>query len=71
MISVQVVGSDRRGVSGADVRISWRGYTHSTGRTNSSGSVSWDVSSGSGTIYVDGTEVYEGQISGSMTVQKR
>ena len=71
MVTVQVIGNDRRGVSGADVHITWRGYTHSTGRTNSSGSVSWDVSSGSGTIYVDGTQVYEGQISGTMTVYKR
>lgn len=71
MITIRVVDSNRRGVSGADVRISWRGYTHSNGRTNSSGSVSWDVSSGSGTIYVDGTKVYEGQIKGTMTVQKR
>lgn len=70
MITVKVVGTDGRGVSGADVQISWRGYTHSTGRTNSSGVVSWDVSSGSGTIYVDGRKVYEGQINGSVTVRK-
>lgn len=70
MIVVRVVGQDGRGVSGADVQISWRGYTHSTGRTNSAGEVSWDVSSGSGTIYVDGQKVYEGQISGTVTVRK-
>ena len=71
MITVQVVGNDGRGVAGADVQISWRGYTHSTGRTNSSGQVSWDVSTGSGTIYVDGRQVYEGQINGTITVHKR
>lgn len=71
MIAVQVIGSDGRKIAGADVRISWRGYTHSTGRTNNSGLVSWNVSSGSGTIYVDGTKVYEGQISGTMTVHTR
>lgn len=71
MIAVQVIGSDGRKVAGADVRISWQGYTHSTGRTNSSGSVSWNVSSGSGTVYVDGTKVYEGNISGTITVRKR
>ncbi|MBX3056699.1 MAG: hypothetical protein KF770_09530 [Anaerolineae bacterium] len=70
MITVKVLGNDGRPVNGADVRISWREYTHSTGRTNSSGQVSWDVSPGSGTIYVDGTKVHEGQISGTMTFYK-
>jgi hypothetical protein len=71
MISIKVVDSSGNSISGADVQISWRGYTHSTGRTDSSGRISWDVSSGSGTIYVEGKEVYEGEISGSMTVQSR
>ena len=69
MITVRVIDRNGNSVSGADVQISWRGYTHSTGHTDSSGSISWDVSSGSGTIYVNGKEVYEGEISGSTTVQ--
>jgi len=70
MITVQAVGKDGRGVAGVNVQISWRGYTHSTGRTNSSGQVSWDVSSGTGTIYVDSKKVYDGQISGTVSVRK-
>lgn len=71
MITVRVVDYNGRAVSGAEVQISWRGYTHSRGRTDSSGRISWDVSSGSGTIYVEGKEVYEGEISGSITVEAR
>lgn len=68
MITIRVVDQRGNAVAGADVQISWRGYTNSTGRTDSSGNLAWDVSSGSGTIYVDGKEVYEGGISGSLTV---
>lgn len=71
MITVQVVDYHGRTVSGAEVHISWRGYTHSRGRTDHSGRISWDVSSGSGTIYVEGTRVYEGEINGSITVRTR
>jgi len=71
MITVQVIGGNGRGVSGADVQITWRGFTHSKGRTNSSGQVSWDVSSGSGTIYVNGNQVYDGPVNGNVTVPER
>jgi len=69
MITIRVIDKDGNSISGADVQISWRGYTHSTGRTDSSGNVYWDVSSGSGTIYVNGKEVYNGDITGSKTVR--
>ena len=68
MITIRVVDSKGNSISGADVQITWRGYTHSTGRTDSSGKVSWDVSSGSGVIYVNGQKCYEGEINDSMTV---
>lgn len=71
MITVRVVDYNGRAVSGAEVQISWRGYTHSRGRTDSSGRISPDVSPGSGTIYVEGKEIYEGEISGSITVESR
>ena len=70
MIKVRVVDGRGRGVSGADVHISWSGsWTHSRGRTNSNGEVSFDVSPGSGEILVDGRKVFSGQIRGSMTVR--
>jgi len=69
MITVEVVGNDGRPLNNADVQISWRGWTHSKGRTNSSGRVSWDVSSGSGTIYVNGRQVYDGSINGTIRVR--
>jgi hypothetical protein len=50
--------------------IGCREWRRPDGRTNSSGQVSWDVSPGSGTIYVDGKKVYEGQLSGTATVYK-
>lgn len=71
MIIVQVVNHNGHPVSGAEVQISWRGYTHSRGRTDSSGRISWNVSSGSGTIYVEGKEVYKGEIRDSITVRSR
>ncbi|MBN2469639.1 MAG: hypothetical protein JXN59_02850 [Anaerolineae bacterium] len=70
MITVEVVGSDGRAAAGVEVMINWDGYTHSRGRTDSAGRVSWDVSSGSGKIYVEGTKVHEGRISGTMCVQR-
>lgn len=69
MITVQVVNSNGNPVSSADVQISWREYTHSMGRTDSSGSVSWNVSNGNGTIYVDGWEVYDGEIGNEVTIE--
>jgi hypothetical protein len=70
MITIEVVDSRGRPVSGADVQISWRSWTHSTGRTDSRGRVSWNVSSGSGTVYVDGRKVYDGEVRGSLRVRK-
>ena len=70
MIRVRVVDRNGRGVSSADVHISWSGsWTHSRGRTNRNGEVSFDVSPGSGEILVDGRKVFKGQIRGSMTVR--
>jgi hypothetical protein len=62
MVTIEVIGRDGRGLAGAAVQISWNNWTHSTGRTNHSGRVSWDVSGGSGTVYVESREVYEGSI---------
>ena len=66
MVTIQVVGN---GSANADVQISWRGYTHSKGRTDSSGRISWDVSTGSGTVYVNNKPVYEGEIGNQLTVR--
>lgn len=71
MVTIQVVGNDGRGAPNVDVQITWRGYTHSTGRTDSSGRISWDVSTGSGTVYVNNKQVYEGEIRNSLTVNMR
>lgn len=67
MVTVRVMDRSGRPVSGADVYVSW-GLEHSSGRTNSSGTVSWDVSGGSGKILVNGREVYRGTIRGTVTV---
>ena len=69
MVTIQVIGKDGRSLSGADVQISWRGFTHSTGRTDSSGRVSWNVSTGTGTVYVNGRQRYDGSIGSSLTVR--
>ena len=68
MISIEVIGRDGRGLANADVQISWSNWTHSTGRTDRNGYVSWDVSSGSGTIYVNRDKVYDGYIDGSLRI---
>ncbi len=69
MVTVRVVNRFGDGVAGAEVHISWRGsWTHSRGRTNSRGEVSFDVSSGSGEILVDGRRVFDDYISGTVTV---
>jgi hypothetical protein len=68
MVTIQVNGTSGRPV---DVQISWRGYTHSTGKTDSNGKVSFDVSDGTGTLYVDGKEVLKDKyFSGTTTVNK-
>ena len=69
MVTIRVVNSRGQAVSGADVHISWgSGWTHSNGRTDSRGEVSFDVSSGSGKILVNGSQVYNDYISGTVTV---
>lgn len=69
MVTVRVVNQRGDAVASADVHISWSGsWTHSRGRTNSSGEVSFDVSPGSGEILVDGQRAYQGQIGSSVTV---
>jgi len=70
MITIEVIDQRGRPVAGADVRISWRSWTHSTGRTDRRGRASWDVSSGRGTVYVDGRKVYDGEIRGTLRVRK-
>ncbi|MCB0024785.1 MAG: hypothetical protein KDD91_17240 [Caldilinea sp.] len=62
MVTIEVVGRDGRGITGADVQISWSNWTHSTGRTDRNGRVSWNVSGGAGTVYVEGSKVYDGSI---------
>jgi len=62
MVTIEVIGRDGRGMAGAEVQISWSSWTHSTGRTDRNGRISWDVSGGSGTVYVEGRRVYEGSI---------
>ncbi|MCZ2128246.1 MAG: hypothetical protein LC099_10805 [Anaerolineales bacterium] len=69
MITIQVVNHEEAPIISADVQISWRGRAYSTGRTNDSGNVSWSVSGGGGTIYVNGWEVYDGEIDDNVTVQ--
>ena len=69
MVTVRVINRNGDGVSGADVHISWSGsWTHSSGRTNSRGEVSFDVSSGSGEILVDGQSKHNGRIDDLVTV---
>ena len=62
MVTVEVVGRDGRSTAGAAVQISWSNWTHSTGCTDRNGRVSWDVSGGAGTVYVEGRKVYDGSI---------
>lgn len=67
MITVEVTNANGRT---CEVHISWGMMTHSRGLTDSSGRISFNASSGHGTIYVDGNKVYEGQISGTVRVRK-
>lgn len=66
MVTVEVTNANGRT---CEVHISW-GMTHSRGLTDSRGRVSFNVSPGTGTILVDGREVYKGQISGTVLVKK-
>lgn len=69
MVTIRVVNRSGTGVKHARVTIQWRGAfgTHSSGHTDSNGYVSFNVGTGSGTIYVNGREVYKGHVSGSYT----
>ena len=67
MVIVEVTNANGRS---CEVHISWGSFTHSRGLTDSSGRISFDVSSGQGTILVDGKEVYKGNVSGTIRVQK-
>jgi hypothetical protein len=68
MVTVEVTNANGRS---CEVHISW-GWTHSSGRTDSNGRVSFDVSPGRGTILVDGDEVARDvQIEGVVQVRKR
>lgn len=69
MVRIQVVYK-QNGVSGQSVHISWNGGGHSSGRTDSNGYIDFDVSSGSGKIYVEGTLVHEGKIEGLVKVPR-
>jgi uncharacterized GH25 family protein len=69
MVRVHVVYNGR-GVSGAYVHISWRGGGHSSGRTDSNGYINFNVSSGEGTISVEGKEVFKGVIKDVIEVPR-
>lgn len=69
MVTVEVIGKDGRGVANASVQVSWNNWTHSKGWTNSFGRVSWNVSDGSGTIYVNNRLVYQGRVNGTVRVR--
>lgn len=66
MITVEVTNANGRSCV---VHISWGG-THSRGNTDRNGRVTFEVSPGTGTILVDGREVFKGHISGTVRVQK-
>ncbi|MFN8498908.1 MAG: hypothetical protein U0641_13745 [Anaerolineae bacterium] len=74
MIIVNVVDSRGNPVRGARVHISWRGGwmgSVSDERTDSNGRAYFRWESGSGTILVDGQEVFDGYIQGEITVLYR
>lgn len=71
MVRVLVYGSDGRGLSGAQVHISWYGGGHSSGRTDSNGYIDFNnVGGGTGKIYVEGKEVFDGKVEGLMKVPR-
>lgn len=67
MITIEVTNANGRA---CEVHISWGSFTHSRGLTDSNGRIQFNVSSGSGTILVNGQKVYEGHISGTVQVRK-
>lgn len=67
MVTIEVSNANGRT---CEVHISWSSFTHSRGMTDSKGRISFNVSSGQGTILVDGKEVYKGNISGTIRVRK-
>jgi hypothetical protein len=67
MVTVEVTNANGRT---CEVHISW-GMTQSRGLTDSRGRISFDASPGNGKILVDGKEVYQGRIDGTVRVQKR
>jgi len=71
MITIQVYGDNGKPLANADVHVSWGGLTSSSGRTDSSGRVSLNSSPGTGTVRVNGREVYKGRIEGSLQVSAR
>lgn len=67
MVTIQVINANGRS---CEVQITW-GMTHSRGRTDNNGVISFDVSPGRGTIYVDGKEVAKNvEIRGTVRVSK-
>lgn len=64
MVAVEVANANGRT---CDVVISW-GWTNSSGKTDRNGRVLFDVNGGTGKIYVDGREVYNGRIEGTVRV---
>jgi hypothetical protein len=68
VITVQVIGNDGQGVNYSNVQVTWDDGTWSSGHTNSSGYVSFNVETGNGTVYVDGKVVHQGRISEMLRV---
>lgn len=67
MVTVEVTNANGRT---CEVAISW-GMTHSRGLTDSRGRITFNASPATGTILVDGKEVYKGYISGTVVVQRK
>ncbi|MEM7539896.1 MAG: hypothetical protein AAF639_47520, partial [Chloroflexota bacterium] len=69
MVAIQVFTSFGESIPDADVYISWSdGLTHSQGKTDSRGVVSFNVPPGSGEIFVNGRIVYRGPIGEELVV---
>lgn len=67
MITIHVVNANGKS---CEVSITW-GWTHSRGLSDTNGKISFDVSPGRGTIYVDGKEVARDvDIRGTYSVRK-
>jgi hypothetical protein len=68
MITVTVLGrSNGRPLSGRRVTVHWS-WSWSQGYTDCNGSVNLAGGPGQGTVYVSGTKVREGYLSGHVTV---